>query len=427
MAEVLSQSEIEQLLAAINAEDNKPEDSKPANSSRKIKIYDFKRSNKFFKEQIQAMSIAHEAFALLASINLTAKLHRIVKINVASVDQLTYDEFFRSIPTYSTLSVISLEPLNGSIVLEIDPEISFSAFDILLGGFGNKCKNQYLSTHIEKSVIKRIINRIIDDLKETWAKAIDLQPQLVKIETNPQFVQIVQPTEMVLLVTLEAKVGDVEGMINIAYPYPFMNEMLDKLTSAYSHTVKATPIKNYTLLNRDNIPVRMTAELFNRNFPISEIVEWKKETVILPLRKIDSNNCYLRINDRRVWQCEILKDDRTPRVLQLLPKKIKINEMIKNPFGTEGKNMEPDKNNQVVTDALAKVEVKITVELGSTYKPLKEVFGMDEGSIIELDKLAGEPLDVTANGVLIAKAEVVVIDENFGVRITEILGSSNKD
>jgi len=420
MTEVLTRDEIDQLLAAINAGDTEPEDFRPVKDGKKIKIYDFKRPDKFFKEQIRGTSIAHETFARLASTSLTAKLRRIVKIKVASVDQLTYEEFIRSVPTPTTMSVISLEPLNGNIVLEIDPAISFSAFDILLGGFGNYTRNQHELTHIEKTVMKRVVNRILDDLRETWAKAIDLQPQLVKIETNPQSVQIVQPTEMVLLVTLETTVGDVEGMINLVYPYSVINGVLDKITSAYSHIAKATQIKKYTLLDRDNIPVKMTAELFNRNFPISEIVEWKKETVILPLRRLISNNCFLRINDRRVWQCEILKDDKQ------FPKQIKITGMVKNPFTTEGKNMEPDKNNQTVTDALSKAEVKISVELGSTYKPLKEIFEIDKGSIIELDKLAGEPLDVLANGVLIAKGEVVVIDENFGVKITEISGSPEK-
>ena len=83
--------------------------------------------------------------------------------------------------------------------------------------------------------------------------------------------------------------------------------------------------------------------------------------------------------------------------------------------------MEMDKVNPLVREALSSAMMKITVELGATSKTVKQVFSMGEGSIVELDKLAGEPLDVIANGVLIAKGEAVVIDENFGVRITEII------
>ncbi|GBU26910.1 flagellar motor switch protein FliM [Treponema sp. R8-4-B8] len=420
MTEVLTSDEIDQLLTAINAEYTKPDNSKPVDKTRKIKIYDFKRPDRFLKEQIWCMSVAHETFANLASASLSAMLQSKVQVHVASVDQLTYEEFIRSVPTPTTMTVINMEPLNGSAVLEIDPAIAFSIFDLLLGGSGEGTRHQHELTRIEKTVIKRAATRLLDNLKETWAKIIDLQPQLVYIETNPQFVQIVHPTEMVILITLETKVGDIEGMINIAYPYPVIKGVLDNLTAAYQYGAQATSIKKYTLINREYIPVKMTAELFNRNFPISEITEWKEEKVILPLRRLASNNCYLCINGKRLWQCEILKEDK------LFPKQIKIIEAVKNPFGTERKKMEINKNNQTVTDVLAMAEIKISVELGSAYKSLKEILEINKGTIIELDTLTGEPLDVTANGVLIAKGEVVVIDENFGVRITDILGSPEK-
>jgi flagellar motor switch protein FliN/FliY len=67
------------------------------------------------------------------------------------------------------------------------------------------------------------------------------------------------------------------------------------------------------------------------------------------------------------------------------------------------------------------VSMEMTVELGRTRKLIKEILGMGEGTIIELDKLAGEPVDILVNHKLIAKGEVVVIDENFGVRVTEIV------
>ncbi|MCK9168998.1 MAG: flagellar motor switch protein FliN [Treponema sp.] len=69
------------------------------------------------------------------------------------------------------------------------------------------------------------------------------------------------------------------------------------------------------------------------------------------------------------------------------------------------------------------VYMEMTVELGRTKKQIKDILGMGEGTIIELDKLAGEPVDILVNHKPIAKGEVVVIDENFGVRVTEILSS----
>jgi len=75
---------------------------------------------------------------------------------------------------------------------------------------------------------------------------------------------------------------------------------------------------------------------------------------------------------------------------------------------------------------LMDVNMELTVELGRTKKSIKEILGMGEGTVIELDKLAGEPVDILVNGKLIARGEVVVIDENFGVRVTEIINPMDR-
>ena len=72
------------------------------------------------------------------------------------------------------------------------------------------------------------------------------------------------------------------------------------------------------------------------------------------------------------------------------------------------------------------VQMSLTVELGRTKMYIKDILGLGEGSIIELDKLAGEPVDLLVNGKLIAKGEVVVIDENFGVRVTDIVSPTDR-
>jgi len=87
--------------------------------------------------------------------------------------------------------------------------------------------------------------------------------------------------------------------------------------------------------------------------------------------------------------------------------------------------MDISKVNPVVANALEMATMRVSVELGSTSLYVKEVFGMDKGTVLELDRLAGEPVDVKANGVLIAKGEIVVIDENYGVRITEVVETTN--
>jgi len=416
MAEVLTREEIDQLLEAINA-DTKPEE--PAKGRRIIKIYNFKRPDKFSKEQIRTISFIHEIFARLTADSLSAQLRSNVHIHVVSVDQLTYEEFTRSVPTPSTIAIFNMEPLKGSAIMEIDPAITFAIFDRLLGGTGEGWRFQHELTDIEVLIIEGITVRILGNLREAWTTVIDLQPRLGQIDTNPQFAQIVSPAEMVILVTIEAKVGDIEGMINICIPYLIVEPIIAKLSNPYGVVSIVTPTKNYALVNREDMPVKLTAEIFRRDYPLGEIKDWKEGTIFFPLCQIAHNHCYLKLEDRRVWYCEVMEDKKDN------PKKIRITGYAKMPFGTEDRRMEMSKVNHVVTNALELAKVRVSVELGAAELPVKEIFGIEDGTIIELDKLAGEPVDVMANGVLIARGEVVVIDENFGVRITETIGTLN--
>ena len=145
----------------------------------------------------------HETFARLTTTSLSAQLRSLVHVRVASVDQLTYEEFIRSIPNPTTLAVINMDPLKGAAILEIDPSVTFSIIDRLFGGKGEETKLSRDLTDIEQSVMENIIVRVLGNLREAWSTVIDLRPRLGQIETNPQFAQIVPPTEMVVLVTLE--------------------------------------------------------------------------------------------------------------------------------------------------------------------------------------------------------------------------------
>ena len=422
MTNILSQNEIAQLIAAINAGNTESEDFRPASDARKIKIYDFKRPDKFSREQIRTVSMLHETFARLTANSLSVQLRSMVHVNVASVDQLTYEEFIRSIPTPTTLAVINMDPLQDNAILEIDPDVTFFIIDRLCGGPGDGIKFRHELTDIEQSIMERVIVRLLGNLREAWTQIIDLRPRLCQIDTNPQFAQIVPPTDMTVLITMEVKASDAEGMINFCIPYITVEPIIGKLSTQLWFSIyesNYTPFRNDTLVNREDIPVKLTAEILRRDYPLREIKEWKEGTNIIPLCHLTPNHCYLRLGDRRVWYCEMMEDEKS------YPKKIVAIEYAKMPFGTEDRRMEMSKVNPVVGNALEMALMKVTVELGATVKTVKEVFDIGKGTILELDKLAGEPLDVKANGVLIAKGEAVVIDENFGVRITEIIVTPN--
>ena len=284
MNEVLSQDEIDQLLQAISSGDTETDDFKPVSDTRKIKIYDFKRPDKFSKEQIRTVSIMHETFARLTTTSLSAQLRSLVHVHVASVDQLTYEEFIRSIPTPTTLAVINMDPLKGNAVLEIDPAITFSMIDRLFGGTGQGAKVSRDLTDIEQSVMEGIIVRILANMREAWTQVIDLRPRLGQIETNPQFASIVPPSEMVVLVTLETKIGEEEGMMNFCIPYLTIEPIVSKLSSQFwFSSVRRSSTTQYlgTLKEKlSDVNMDVVAEIGTINLPIREVLALRAGDVV---------------------------------------------------------------------------------------------------------------------------------------------------
>ncbi len=308
MNEVLSQDEIDQLLTAISTGDIETENVTQATDQRKIKIYDFKRPDKFSKEQIRTVSIMHETFARLTTTALSAQLRSLVHVHVASVDQLTYEEFIRSIPNPTTLGIINMDPLKGSAVLEIDPSITFSIIDRLFGGQGEGTKITRDLSDIEASVMEGIIVRILGNLREAWSQVIDLRPRLGQIETNPQFAQIVPPNEMVVLVTLETKVGEVEGMINFCIPYLTIEPIISKLSAQYMYSsVRSggTTENLNTLKERlSSIGVTVVAEIGSMNLHVRDVLSLcPGDTIRLPNTRT-TDEMIVKIGNRQKFMCK---------------------------------------------------------------------------------------------------------------------------
>lgn len=307
MNEVLSQDEIDQLLTAISTGDIETEEVTQATDQRKIKIYDFKRPDKFSKEQIRTVSIMHETFARLTTTALSAQLRSLVHVHVASVDQLTYEEFIRSIPNPTTLGIINMDPLKGSAVLEIDPSITFSIIDRQFGGQGEGAKITRDLSDIETAVMEGIIVRILGNLREAWSQVIDLRPRLGQIETNPQFAQIVPPNEMVVLVTLETKVGEVEGMINFCIPYLTIEPIISKLSAQYMYSsVRSggTTENLNTLKERlSSIGVTVVAEIGSMQLTVRDVLSLQRgDTIRLPNTRI-SDPLVMKIGNRHKFLC----------------------------------------------------------------------------------------------------------------------------
>ncbi len=231
MADVLSQAEIDSLLDALSSGSLKVEEVISDEKKKKIKPYDFRRPNKLSKDQIRTLVMLHENFARLLTTSLSTYLRSMVRGQVVSIDQLTYEEFTKSLHNPTVMNIISLRPLEGNMLIELSPQLAFAIVDRLLGGYGYSLEKIRELTDIEQTVIKRVMAKILPNIKEAWQVVADLNPGFESIELNPLFTQIIPPTDMIVLITLEVRIAEAFGLLNICIPLAVLDPILDRLNA----------------------------------------------------------------------------------------------------------------------------------------------------------------------------------------------------
>jgi flagellar motor switch protein FliM len=306
--EVLSQAEIDDLLSALSTGVVSAEEIRSEQKQKKIKIYDFKRPDKFSKDQIRTLYMLHENFARLLNTYLSAHLRTLVHINVASVDQLTYEEFIRSLPNPSVINVFQMRPLKGNAILEINPNIVFSIIDRLFGGPGLPPAKPRPLTDIEEAITRRVINKALESLQEAWKQVVAIEPRADVIETNPQFTQIVPPNDMVVIITLQTKIGQAEGLINICIPYLVLEPIMSKLTTTFwvaSAIAKQSSQENVAALQRklERAPIPVVVEMGRVTVTVQELLELAVGDVMQLETKVE-DDLNIIIGSKEKFRCK---------------------------------------------------------------------------------------------------------------------------
>ena len=292
--EVLSQSEIDKLLSAMADGTVSAEEVKAEEEQKKIKTYDFKRPDKFSKDQIRTLFMLHESFSRMLNTYLSTHLRTLVNVEVASVEQLTYQEFVQSLANPSVISILAVPPLKGNIIMEVNTEIAFAFIDRVFGGEGKTNMKPRVLTEIEEVVVKRFIDTAMRNLKEAWSNVVDFPPSLEATESNPQFTQIVPPSDMVVIVTIQMKVGDVEGMMNICIPYLVLEPVMSKLTTTFwvaSSVTKDDDPKQVEILQKklERTKVPLVVQRGEINITINEFLTLGFGDVLQMDTKVDDN------------------------------------------------------------------------------------------------------------------------------------------
>jgi len=231
VGDILSQNEIDDLLAQLGTGEINVQEFKRDTAEKKIKEHDFKRPSKFAKDHLRTMQIIHENYARLITNFLSGYLRTLVQVDVISMEALQYSEFTNSIANPAVLAIINFNPLPGSIIFDFSPAISYALIERILGGKGNGIEKIRGFTEIEIAILMRIISQMLIYMREPWENVTQLRPSLDRIETNAQFAQIMNPTEMVALVTFQAKIGEVEGLMNLCIPHMVVEPVMSKLST----------------------------------------------------------------------------------------------------------------------------------------------------------------------------------------------------
>ncbi len=249
MGDVLSQNEIDNLLAALTSGEVDVQDIQP-DSEKSVKNYDFKRPSKFSKEHLRTMELIFEHYGRLLSTNLPVYLRKNIQVNVTSSESVTFSEFSNALSNPVILGVVNFQPLPGNIILELSANVGYAILDRMLGGQGETIDKLRDFSEIEMGILNNILSICTGLLREPWKNVTEISPVLERIETNTQFAQIIAPNEMISIITLSINMGGVSGFMNVCLPFMTLESIIDNLNTKFWFTSQSMNVGED---NRENL------------------------------------------------------------------------------------------------------------------------------------------------------------------------------
>ena len=315
MAEMLDQNEVDALLAAVEAGETGggPDATNTqvfphrrgsrAGHDFEVRDYDFKRPERVSKDQMRALENLHEGFARGFGALLSGFLRTIMEVRVANIEQMTFSEFTGSLPNPTCFSLLSCEPLEGSMCLEVSPLIIYPIIDRLLGGCNaDLFIPQRPLTAIEMRLVGKILDRAQRSLEEAWQQIVPLHVKLQETESNPALVQIVPPNEVVVVVGFELKMGGRAGTMSLCMPYNLIEPVIEKLSNqtwaAYKRNRGDRQLRHRMATHLDSARLNVSAVLADTTITLHELMSLQTGDVILT-EKPASAPLTLSVEDKR--------------------------------------------------------------------------------------------------------------------------------
>ena len=238
MPEQLSQSQIDALLKKMASGGGEVQEEK-----QKVKEYDFKSPKKFTKEQLKAMDGLYETFSRMLASYFSGLLRTVCEINVVQIEEQRYYEYNNALPDTALVGLVEMRPeqkrYEGStFILDMSTSVGFYLIDRVLGGPGTGFNLSRDYTDIEISILTNIMGKITQRLQETWQNNLPITANLAEIQTNARLLQVFAPEDVVLIVILNVKLGQVEGNLNICMPAEFLESVMHTFSLRYARPAK---------------------------------------------------------------------------------------------------------------------------------------------------------------------------------------------
>lgn len=228
--EILSPEELESLLSSV-------EETSQGRRKREKRVleYDFVRPNKLSGEQLRALQRLHESIAQNMTMALSTYLRINLEVNIVSLGELTFEVFRNSLPNPTVINVLSLDPLPERALATMDMKLAFSLLDRMLGGAGKPLDRLRPLTTIEQSLLDNVIKRFLEQLCEGWNELVRFKAVVESREMDPQFVQVIPSSEMVLVSTFSLSApGELEpGEMCFCVPFISMDGILPRLGNQF--------------------------------------------------------------------------------------------------------------------------------------------------------------------------------------------------
>ncbi len=302
MAKILSQDEIDALLTSVAPGESAEEISAGSDEIvRSVVAYDFKHPNRVSKDQIRTLENIHDTFAGHLGSSLSTIQRAMVDVEMVSVDQITYSEFIMSLLNPSCTYTVAMDPLDGACIVDFSPPVCFMFIDRMFGGVGKSAETDRELTGIEKSVMNRMATRVFSELEIAWEQIASLNLKQVGFETNPQFLQIIPPSETVIVISFNLKMMGTSGLLTICYPFVTLEPMVEKLSvqhwaDASKQRSADEDLASNTESLRD-VDVGLTAIIGQTNLKLKDFLKLKIGDVI-PMDNLIKNDIPVRIGNR---------------------------------------------------------------------------------------------------------------------------------